>query len=80
MATTVCQYSVLRGMFALSDLTMISRDQRVVISEIYCVITTHCMAIESCFNPLPDDKILDWLKLKQFADDNLKMAESSLNG
>ena len=35
------------------------------------------------FNPLPDDKILDWSKFKQFADDNFKfdgIAESSLNG
>ena len=24
------------------------------------------------FNPLPDDKILDWFKLKQIADDILK--------
>ena len=24
------------------------------------------------FNPLPDDKILDWSKLKQIADDILK--------
>ena len=24
------------------------------------------------FNPLPDDKILDWCKLKQSADDNFK--------
>ena len=25
------------------------------------------------FNPLPDDKILDWSKLKQIADNILKM-------
>ena len=25
-----------------------------------------------CINPLPDDKILDWSKLKQIADDILK--------
>ena len=24
------------------------------------------------FNPLPDDKILDWFKLKQIADETLK--------
>ena len=29
------------------------------------------------FNPLPDDKILDWSKLKQFADDNFKFNENS---
>ena len=28
-------------------------------------------------NPLPDDKILDWSKLKQFADDNFKFDENS---
>ena len=35
-------------------------------------------------NPLQDDEILDWSKLKQFADDNFKFdensRESSLNG
>ena len=29
------------------------------------------------FNLLPDDKILDWSKLKQFADDNFKFYENS---
>ena len=29
------------------------------------------------FNPLPDDKILDWSKLKQFAEDNSKFDENS---
>ena len=29
------------------------------------------------FNPLPDDKILDWSKLKQFADDNFKFDENN---
>ena len=24
-----------------------------------------------CFNSLPDDKVLDWSKLKDFADNNL---------
>ena len=28
-------------------------------------------------NPLLDDKILDWSKLKQFADDNFKFDENS---
>ena len=28
-------------------------------------------------NPLPDDKILDWSKLKQFANDNFKFDENS---
>ena len=29
------------------------------------------------FNPLPDDKILDWSKLKQFADNNFKFDGNS---
>ena len=29
------------------------------------------------FNPLPDDKILDWSKMKQSADDNFKFDENS---
>ena len=28
-------------------------------------------------NPLPDDKILDWSKLKQSVDDNLKFYENN---
>ena len=28
-------------------------------------------------NPLPDDKIVDWSKLKQFTDDNFKFDENS---
>ena len=31
----------------------------------------------SCFNPLPDDKNLDWSKLKRFADGNFKIDENS---
>ena len=30
----------------------------------------------SAFNPLPDDKILDWSKLKQIANDILKCIEN----
>ena len=30
----------------------------------------------SSFNPLPNDKILDWSKLKDFADDNFKFDEN----
>ena len=30
-------------------------------------------------NPLPDNNILDWSKLKQFADDNFKFDENSRN-
>ena len=29
-------------------------------------------SVKRVFNPLPDDKILDWSKLKQIADDILK--------
>ena len=29
------------------------------------------------FNPLPDDKILDWSKLKQYADDNFEFDVNS---
>ena len=29
------------------------------------------------FNPLPDNKILDWSKLKQFAEDNFKFDKNS---
>ena len=29
-----------------------------------------------CFNPLPDDKVLDWSKIKQIADDILKCKKS----
>ena len=30
-------------------------------------------------NPLPDDKILDWSKLKQFADNNFKFDENTVS-
>ena len=33
---------------------------------------TASKASKKLFNPLPDDKILDWTKLKQIADDILK--------
>ena len=33
--------------------------------------------ILTIFNPLPEDKILDWSKLKQFPDDNFKFDENS---
>ena len=29
-----------------------------------------------CFNPLPDERILDWSKLKEIAEDILKCIES----
>ena len=31
--------------------------------------------ITEMFNPLPDDKILDWSKLKQVSDNNFKFDE-----
>ena len=32
--------------------------------------------VDCSFNPLPDNKILDWSKLKEFADNNFKFDES----
>ena len=32
--------------------------------------------ITELFNPLPNDKIFDWSKLKEFADDNFKFHEN----
>ena len=32
--------------------------------------------LQNVFNPLPDDKILDWSKLKQSADHNFKFDEN----
>ena len=32
--------------------------------------------IQHCVNPLPDDKILDWSKLKAFADDKINVDEN----
>ena len=29
----------------------------------------------NCFNSLPDDRILDWSKLKAFADDNINVTK-----
>ena len=37
----------------------------------------HSLLHDIYLNPLPDDKILDWSKLKQFADDNFKFDENS---
>ena len=36
------------------------------------------LCLELNFNPLPDNKILDWSKLKQSADDNFKFDENSI--
>ena len=46
-----------------------------------CVCVCSCVhaSVQMCpaLNPLPDDKILDWSKLKQFADDNFEFEENS---
>ena len=34
------------------------------------------LAFERTFNPLPDDKILDWSKSKAFTDNNFKFDEN----
>ena len=31
----------------------------------YLLLTQYCQRLSSSFNPLPDNKILDWSKLKQ---------------
>ena len=36
------------------------------------VLSFNAQKTSEPFNPLPDDKILDWFKLKAFADDILK--------
>ena len=38
----------------------------------HCLISDSGIAFLQLFNPLPDDKILDWFKLKQIAVDILK--------
>ena len=38
----------------------------------HCVGMGQVFTKEQNFNPLPDNKILDWSKLKQIADDILK--------
>ena len=39
------------------------------------------LCLTSCvlFNPLPNDKIFDWSKLKAFADDNLKVVKMMID-
>ena len=37
----------------------------------------HLVPFQIVINPLPDDKILYWFKLKQTADDNFKFDENS---
>ena len=36
------------------------------------VIDSKSNVMHETFNPIPDDKILDWFKMKQIADDILK--------
>ena len=40
------------------------------------LVTCTCLKGDFTFNPLPDDKMLDWSKLKQFADNNFKFDEN----
>ena len=41
------------------------------ITQLFCLIESTVQ--RTCLiNPLPDAKILDWLKLKEFADDKIK--------
>ena len=35
-------------------------------------VRIHELILKNVFNPLPDNKILDWSKLKQITDDNWK--------
>ena len=50
---------------------------------VYCLIlcpklklkTEHVTVTFKLFNSLPNDKILDWSKLKAFADDKIKVTE-----
>ena len=45
----------------------------------YLFNTYGSTCIVNCLNPLPDDKILDWSKLKAFADDNLNVAKMMIS-
>ena len=44
-----------------------------VVKSRYCAVK----GFKTCFNPLPDHKILDRSKLKQSSDDNFKFDENS---
>ena len=44
---------------------------RITVNQTYLLILALCQ-IRPSFNPLPNDKILDWSKLKQIEDDILK--------
>ena len=41
-----------------------------------CVCPNSCTMHDLYIKPLPDEKILDWSKLKEIADDILKCIES----
>ena len=41
------------------------------------LVTSIFSLSHNVFNPLPDNRILDWSKLKQFADNNFKFEENS---
>ena len=43
-----------------------------------CVIELN-KGLPVCINPLPNDKILNWFKLKAFADVNLKVIQRMIN-
>ena len=45
-------------------------DSTAIIALLFVISPNHGFVIS--FNPLSDDKILDWSKLKQIADDILK--------
>ena len=38
----------------------------------HCIYQRVLERMSHLFNPLPDDKLLDWSKLKQIADDNIE--------
>ena len=46
--------------------------QRKILQFLQLFQLFHNESIVVKFNPLPDDKILDWFKLKQIADEILK--------
>ena len=41
-------------------------------NDVYQLFLFFPQCFQKAFNPLPDDKILDWSKLKQIADNILK--------
>ena len=45
--------------------------------SMYLLFPTHYRFFQDPFNPFPNGNILDWSKLKEFADDNFKFDENS---